>query len=312
MKPPAAKTPKAAARKEGDLLDVQAIQAAEYLGIQARTVVEGYMSGAHKSPFRGFAIEFAQHREYVPGDDTRHLDWKVLGRSDRYYIKQYEQETNYVAHILLDGSESMRYGSPGVPTKFEYAKVMAACLAYLILLQRDAAAVGVFDAEMRDYIPRTDNLSKIHQIMTTLSAFDPTKTTDIASALQTMARQNKRRGIFILISDLFDDEAKIIEGIQRLRFDGHEVILFHVLDPTELEFNFQGTVEFQGLEGQPKLTLQPQALRKSYLREFNAFLDRVRLGCERNRCQYVQVRTDHPWHEVLSAYLASRQHTAYH
>ena len=173
----------------------------------------------------------------------------MLGRSDRYYIKQYEQETNYVAHILLDGSESMRYGSPGVYKKFDYARVMAACLAYLILLQRDAAAVGVFDAEMRDYLPRTDNLSKIHQIMATLSAFDPTKTTDIAAALNTMARQTRRKGIFILISDLFDDEAKIIEGIQRLRFDGHEVILFHVLDPTELEFNFQGTVEFQGLEG---------------------------------------------------------------
>src|SRR5438477_11980597 len=134
--------------KSASLLDPQAIQRAELLGLQARQIVEGYMAGEHKSPYRGFAIEFAQHREYVPGDDTRHLDWKVLGRSDRYYIKQYEQETNYVAHIVVDGSESMKYGSARV-TKLDYAKVMAACLAYLVLIQRDAAAVTVFDKEPR-------------------------------------------------------------------------------------------------------------------------------------------------------------------
>src|SRR5438477_6115490 len=147
--------------KSASLLDPQAIQRAELLGLQARQIVEGYMAGEHKSPYRGFAIEFAQHREYVPGDDTRHLDWKVLGRTDRYYIKQYEQETNYVAHILIDGSESMKYGS-GTVTKFDYARTMAACLAYLILLQRDAAALAVFDNSLRNYLPRTDSLASIH------------------------------------------------------------------------------------------------------------------------------------------------------
>src|SRR5215212_2059561 len=146
------------------LLEAEAIQRAEHLGLQARTIVEGYMAGAHKSPFRGFAVEFAQHREYVPGDDTRHLDWKVLGRSDRYYIKQYEQETNYVAHVLLDGSESMKYGS-GKVTKLQYGKMMAACLAYLIMHQRDADSLVLFDNAIRDSTARSDNKATIHRLM---------------------------------------------------------------------------------------------------------------------------------------------------
>src|SRR6266498_6135873 len=154
------------------LLDPVAISRAESLGLQARYVVEGYMAGEHKSPYRGFAIEFAQHREYTHGDDTRHLDWKVLGRTDRYYIKQYEQETNYVANILLDGSESMKYGS-GKVTKFHYGKMMAACLAYLILNQRDAAALALFDTAMSDYSPRSDNMATIHKLMSKLAGFEP-------------------------------------------------------------------------------------------------------------------------------------------
>src|SRR6266498_3635615 len=154
------------------LLDPQTISRAEALGMQARYVVEGYMAGEHKSPYRGFAIEFAQHREYTHGDDTRHLDWKVLGRTDRYYIKQYEQETNYVANILLDGSESMKYGS-GKVTKFHYGKMMAACLAYLILHQRDAVALGLFDTTVRDYTPRSDNKATIHNLINRLATFEP-------------------------------------------------------------------------------------------------------------------------------------------
>jgi len=292
------------------LLDPAAVAAAEALGLQARQIVEGYMSGEHKSPYRGFAIEFAQHREYVPGDDLRHLDYKVLGRTDRYYIKQYEQETNYVAHLLLDGSESMKYGS-GRTSKFDYARVMAATLAYLILLQRDAMAVSLFDATVRKQVPRTNSMGSIHNVMATLSQFVPEAKTDVAAVLHEMARQVRRKGIFILISDLFDDPEKIMEGVQHLRFDGHEVLVFHVLDPYELRFPFTGRVEFLGLEGMDPITTQPTEIRKSYLAEFGAFLDRVRQACERNRCHYVQVDTSRPWAEVLSAYLASRQHTGF-
>ena len=173
------------------LLDPQTISRAEALGLQARHIVEGYMAGEHKSPYRGFAIEFAQHREYTHGDDTRHLDWKVLGRTDRYYIKQYEQETNYVANILLDGSESMKYGS-GAVTKFDYSRQIAACLAFLILHQRDAAALGIFDQAMRDYSPRSDNRSTIHRVMSRLAAFEPKEQTNIATHLVVVLSRNAR------------------------------------------------------------------------------------------------------------------------
>ena len=289
------------------LLDAETIQRAELLGMQARQVVEGYMAGAHKSPYRGVAIEFAQHREYVPGDDIRHVDYKVLGRTDRYYIKQYEQETNFVAHVLLDGSESMQYGS-GKVTKFDYARQMAATLCYLVLLQRDAVAINIFDQQMRERQPRTDSMGKIHNIMTTLAGFVPTEGTNVAQMLHDLAAQIKRKGIVILISDMFDDEEKVLDGIQHLRFGGHEVIVFHVLDKAEITFDFDGTVEFIGLEKGPRILTQPAALRKSYLREMNAFRERVRLGCERNRCNYVPVITSQPWSEILTSYLATRQH----
>jgi uncharacterized protein (DUF58 family) len=308
-----------------NLLDPQTLSQAEQLGLAARQIVEGYMSGEHKSPFRGFSIEFTQHREYVPGDDTRHIDWKVLGRTDRYMLKQYEQETNYVAHILLDGSESMRYGSgmkgggraaskKGAPvatlTKFDYGKMMAACLAYLILHQRDAISMSLFDdGVVRNYIPRTGNLASIHGIMATLAAFNPSQKTNVGDVLHQMAGQIKRKGIVILISDLFDDEQKVLDGIQHLRFGGQEVIVFHVMDPYELEFPFDGNVEFDGLEQTSLLKTRPYEIRKSYLQQIENFRKRMSEGCERNSTHYLLVNTSHPLHEVLSGYLAFRQKT---
>jgi len=309
-----------------NLLDAQTINQAEALGLSARFVVEGYMSGEHKSPFRGFAVEFTQHREYVPGDDIRHLDWKVLGRTDRYYLKQYEQETNYVANLLLDGSESMRYSSaPGsggagsrialnVPrasmTKLQYGKMLAACLSYLILHQRDAVAMGIFDASVQNYIPRTGNLASLHNIFATLANFNPVGQTGIGQVLHEMAGQIKRKGLVILISDLLDDEEKILEGIQHIRFGGSEVIVFHVLDPFELEFPFQGLVEFEGLEGVPRLMTRANEIRKSYLQKMNDFRQRIREGCERQNTHYVLVNTVQPLHEALSGYLAFRLRTS--
>ena len=289
-------------------LDADAISRAESLGLNARDLVEGYMAGEHKSPYHGFAIEFAQHREYTHGDDTRHLDWKVLGRTDRYYIKQYEQETNYVAHILLDGSESMKYGS-GKITKLDYGKMMAACLSYLILHQRDAVALGLFDDNLREYVPRSDNKATLHKIMSRLAAFQPAASTSIGPVLHDMARQIRRKGIVILISDFFDDEQQVLEGLQHLRFGGNEVVVFQVLDAYELEFPFTGLVEFEGLEQAPKVTTRPQEIRKSYLREMEAFQQRLKNACERNQCHYSLVNTAEPLHEILTAYLAFRLRT---
>ena len=300
--------------KQTTLLDPDTINRGEALGLHARYVVEGYMAGEHKSPFRGFAIEFTQHREYVPGDDIRHLDWKVLGRTDRYYLKQYEQETNYVAHIVLDGSESMKYGSVGKPngarvTKLQYGKALAACLAYLILHQRDAVAVGVFDTAMKHFIPRTGNLASIHNVMNMLAAFEPRNQTNVGDVLHTLAGTIKRKGLTIVISDLFDDEAKILDGIQHIRFGGSEVVVFHIMDPYELEFPFQGMVEFDGLELPEKLMTRPREIRKSYLKEVEAFRTRLREGCERQNTHYQLVNTVHPLHEMLAGYLAFRLRT---
>ncbi len=292
-----------------ELLDPGAIARAEALGMHARYVVEGYMAGEHKSPYRGFAIEFAQHREYAPGDDTRHLDWKVLGRTDRYFIKQYEQETNYVAHILLDGSESMQYGS-GKLTKLQYGKMMAACLSYLILHQRDAVALGIFDDRMRDFAPRSDSKGTIHRIMSRLAAYQGAQRTDIPRTLHDLALQLRRKGIVIIISDFFDEEEAMLEGIRHLRFGGHEVIVLHTLDADELEFPFQGLVEFHGLENLPKLLTRPREIRQTYQKVFGEFCTRLRRGCERNHVHYVQINTRQPLSQVLSSYLTFRLRTA--
>jgi uncharacterized protein (DUF58 family) len=287
-------------------LDPLAISRGESLGILARNVVEGYRVGEHRSPFKGFAIEFAQHREYTIGDDPRHLDWKVLGRTDRYYIKQYEQDTNFVVHLLIDGSESMNYGSGNV-TKLHYAKALAACLAYLVLLQRDAVAVGVFDTETREYIQRTDNLGKIHHIMNRLAAFEATQQTNIGVAMSDLSRIAKAKGIVIVLSDLYDDEEGFERGLQQLRFIGHEVIVFHVLDLQEIAFSFTGRVEFIGLEGAPTLETNPQDIRKSYLEEMNAMRKRAQLACDRTGSHYVLTNTGNSLAETLSGYLVFRQ-----
>lgn len=288
------------------LLDPGAIARGESLGILARTIVEGYRVGEHRSPFRGFAIEFAQHREYTIGDDIRHLDWKVLGRTDRYYIKQYEQDTNLTMHFLLDGSESMSCGS-GAVTKLHYAKILAASLAYLVLIQRDAVAFSLFDSQTRELIPRSDNMGKIHHIMNRLAAFGSAEKTNLGAAMADLARVAKARGVIVVLSDLFDDEAGFTKGLQQLRFAGHEVIVFQVLDPQEIDFSFGGRVEFSGVEGAGKIEVSPAEIRKSYLKEFNAMLNRMRLTCDRAGCHYVLANTGQPLNEVLSAYLIFRQ-----
>ena len=291
------------------LLDPRAIARAEALGMNARFIVEGYMAGEHKSPYRGFAIEFAQHREYAPGDDVRHLDWKVQAKTERYYIKQYEQETNFVAHLLLDGSESMKYGS-GEISKLEYGKMMAACLAYLILHQRDAVALGIFDEEVQEYLPRSDNRDNLFRIMDRLAGFEPLRGTRLAPVLHGMAGQIKRKGIVIVISDFFDDEEELLQSVQHLRFKGHEVIMMQVLDPCEIDFPFTGNVEFEGLEDLPLIRTRPSQIKKSYHREFEKFRDRLRSDVERHQCHFVGVRTDQPLDEVLANYLTFRKSTA--
>ncbi len=303
-----------------DLLDPETINRAQALGLAARFVVDGHMAGDHRSPFRGVSVEFVQHRAYVPGDDTRRLDHKVLGRTDKYVVKQYEQETNVVAHLLLDGSDSMRYRSADGPvarsvepaplSKFDYARSMAACLAYLVLRQRDAVSATVFDAAVRHHVPRTSTLAGLGDLMTVLSEARPQSHTGIGDVLHAAAATIRRRGIVLLISDLFDDEERTLAGLRRLRLGGGEVIVFHVLDPYERTFPFAGNVRFTGLEPTPNeqpLNTRPADIRRSYLAALNGFCDRLRAGCERHGCHYVPVDTGQPMHETIGGYLASRR-----
>lgn len=277
----------------------------ERLDLKARMIVEGYISGLHKSPFHGFSVEFAQHREYAPGDDLRRIDWKVYARSDRHYIKEYEEETNLVAYVALDISESMRYAS-GRLSKLEYGSYIAASLIYLMLLQRDAVGLVLFDADVRQVIRHSGNPGHREQLIAALEAVRPTEKTDLGKALDYVAGQLKRRGMVIVVSDLFGDMARLLTGLKRLRHRGHDVIVFHVLDKDELEFPFQELTLFKGMEGYPQLFAEPRALRRQYLDELHAFIRRVREECVAHRIDYQQLSTADPLDVALSSYLATR------
>jgi|SRR5581483_3039398 len=286
-------------------LQPDVVARAQALGLKARIIVEGLRVGDHRSPYRGFSIEFVQHREYVPGDDIRHIDWKSYGRSDRYTIKQYEQETNFAGHILLDASKSMQYGE-GDANKLEYAKVLAAVLAYLIVHQRDSASLGIFDASWRQRLPASGQPGHVQTILETLESVEPQEKTAIAPMLHDLAQHYRHRGLVFLISDCFEEIDGLLDGLKHLRFDGHEVTLFHVLHPDELDFPFNGMVKFDALEEKMHLLTRPQLIRPSYIRALKKYLDDLQKGCERNKVDYVLMNTAKPLAETLAAYLARR------
>jgi uncharacterized protein (DUF58 family) len=284
------------------------IAKAQALGVKARTLVEGLRVGDHKSPYRGFSVEFVQHREYVPGDDIRHIDWKGYGRSERYTIKQYEQETNFTAHLMLDASKSMLYGE-GKTNKLEYAKVLTAALTYLIILQRDSVALDVFDAQWRDRLPASGQMGHVQKILETLESVEPRDKNQMGPLLHDIASQVRRRGLFFLISDCFDEVESLLGSLQHLRFGGHEVIVFHILHPDELDFPFNGMVKFDALEEKMHLMTRPQLVRPTYLRALQKYLDEMQKGCERNRCDYYLMNTGKSLAVSLTEYLARRLRT---
>ncbi len=281
------------------------IARAEALGLKARAIVEGLRVGEHKSPYRGFSVEFVQHREYVPGDDIRHIDWKVYGRSERYTIKQYEQETNFIGHILVDASRSMLYGE-GDSNKLEYAKLLAATLAYLIIHQRDSASLSVFDAAWRTQLPPSGQPGHMQSILRALESTQPEEKTAIGPLLNELADKVRRRGLVFLISDCFDEVDRILHGLRHLRFNGHEVTVFHVLHPDETEFPFEGMVRFDGIEERERLLTRPHLIRPAYLRALRRYLEELQKGCEGHRCDYVRMVTSRPLGDSLAEYLARR------
>lgn len=289
-------------------LDPKIINKIGKLDLQARMIVEGYISGLHKSPYHGYSVEFAQHREYSPGDDTRHLDWKVYAKSDRFYIKEYEEETNLITYLLVDMSESMRYGSGDV-TKMDYANYIAASLAYLVLDQSDAVGLTLFDDTVKRHINPTSNFNKLRVLLHELSAAVPQERTNMGVVLHELAeKQIQRRGIVVIISDCFDDPDEIIEGMTHFCHKRHEVILFHVMDEFEKTFPFKDSTLFIGLEGYPEVRTEPRALRNEYLEEINNHIDEIKRGCRKLKVDYVQTTTDMLLDAVLSSYLSKRAH----
>lgn len=286
--------------------DPQTLARIKDLELQARQIIEGFVSGSHKSPYQGISVEFAEHREYVPGDDIRHVDWKVFGKTDKYYLKQYEQETNLVCNLVLDISESMRYGSAGI-SKLQYGALLAAAIGYLVLNQQDSAGLVLFEDEIRQRVPASSQPSHMKQIMHLLATVEPSPNrSQIGAVLDELAERLNKRSLLMVISDCFDDVERIASGLKHLRYKRHEVVVFHILDPAEVEFNFQDMTLFKGLEAYSEVLAEPRGLREAYLEEFGNFLKSLSVTCRSCGVDYQMFRTDQPLSRVLPAYLAAR------
>jgi uncharacterized protein (DUF58 family) len=279
------------------------------LDVVARQVVEGIRIGMHRSPLRGFSTEFSAFRPYVAGDSTRYIDWKLYARAGRYFVKLFEAETNFVANLLVDASSSMTYASGGI-SKLEYAKYMAAALAYLVVDQRDSAGFGVFDGELQRYVEPKSQRSILFKMAAEMAEVEPRPRTNVAAVLHEFARRMKRRGVVMLFSDLFDHTEEFIDGINHLRYRGHNVVVFHILDRYELEFPLDGMWKFVGLEDEGEIITQPSRVRSSYLAELEKFVQEIRGACNRAQVDYVLVNTAEPIEAVVSRYLLQRTATA--
>jgi uncharacterized protein (DUF58 family) len=287
-------------------LDPQTLASLEGLDLQARMVVEGYVAGMHPSPYHGFSVEFAEHRQYVPGDDIRHVDWKVWSKTDKLYLKQYDEETNLLMYLLLDTSESMAYASGNNVTKLQYAQFIVAALAYMILQQQDSVGLVVYDDAVRRYLKPAGQPSQLKELFHLLDVTPAREKSDLGLVFNDLAERFKKRGIVVVFSDLFDDVARIMTGLKHFRHRRHEVIIFHILDPAELEFPFRDTTLFKGMEGMPDILTDPHALKRAYQAELQSFLRELEKGCRMVDIDYVPLRTDQSLDIPLTSYLASR------
>jgi uncharacterized protein (DUF58 family) len=282
------------------------------LELRASQVVEGFVSGMHKSPYKGFSVEFANHRLYTPGDDIRHIDWRVFGKSDRFFIKEYEGETNLRVHVVLDCSGSMAYPEhPGTPrmTKWTYASTVAASLAYLLVLQQDGVGLTLFDRDIREQLPVSSNRPTLAAIAAMIERNAPREETDVGATIAHLAERIHRRSMVVIISDLLMDTDRLMDGLHRLRHGRHEVLVLHVLDQDELEFPFADRTMFEGMEdADVEILTDPQSLRSSYLEALNTFISKVRGACLNRRIDYELLSTATPLDVALSKFLATRMH----
>ena len=297
------------------LLDPEALSKIHRLELIARGIVEGSVTGRHRSPYKGFSVEFAEHRQYTPGDDTRDLDWRVFGKTDRYYVKQYIEETNLRSVILLDASGSMRFtGSRAARhdgrrlSKFEYGQYLAASLAHLMIHQQDAVGLVTFDSEIRRYIPPRSRVSHLRIILQALNSARPGEDTSLARVFHDIAERAHRRSFIVIISDLFDELEPLLNALHHFRYRKHEVLLLHVMAEEELSFPFEQWSVFRDLEMQGRrIRLDPRAVRAAYLEQVHRFVRRVELGCGQMTIDYVQLSTRQSFDVALAHYLARRK-----
>ena len=276
------------------------------LNLIARTAVEGFITGLHRSPHHGFSVEFSEHREYTPGDDLRHLDWVALARTDRYYIKRYEQETNLRAHILLDVSGSMEYGSGGM-TKFESGCRLASMIGYLMVRQQDMVGLVTFDRTIRTHLPPGSTATHLDRLFTNLEEVMPGNLTAVSRTFHDLAEKIARRGLIIIISDLYDEPADVMRALRHFRHNKHQVIVFHVFDQAELDMPFNKLVTFVDMETAEKLQIDPKFIREEYKRQVNDFVGQYRRDCSDSAIEYIVTSTATPYDAMLRSYLASRQ-----
>ena len=287
-------------------LDAKTLDKIKRLDVRARLVVEGFITGQHRSPYNGFAIEFAAHREYAPGDDLRHIDWKVWSKTDRLYIKEYEEETNLKCHLIVDCSKSMRYGEQDGWSKFDYAATAAASVGYMMQQQQDSVGMVLFSDKIDKNFKSSSHPSHLKMLFHELEQIEPDNTTDIADPFLALAGQIRQRGLVVLFSDLFIDPDELAKSLQQFRLRRHEVVVFHVMHHDELEFPFQENTLFRGIEVEAELHTEPRALRESYLEAGQDYMTKVKKVCATAGIDHVLLDTSKPLDGVLSSYLNFR------
>jgi len=287
-------------------LEPEALARVKNLSMVARGVVEGFISGLHSSPYKGFSVEFAEHREYTAGDDPRHLDYKMLARTDRLYIKQYEEETNMRVQILLDTSGSMGYHHEAKITKLEYGSYLTAVLSYLMTRQQDSVGLTTFDTEVRLDMPARSSPRHFNEMMRQLEQIEPGRPTDVAETLHRLANRFKRRCLIVLISDLYDEPDEVMRALHHFRHRRHEVIVFHVFDKAEIEFPFKDVISFHDLETDERLQIDPVFVRDAYVEQIEEFIEGYRRACAETQIDYVMTDTSVPYDFMLSKYIAKR------
>ncbi len=279
------------------------------LDLVARLVVEGFLTGLHKSPYHGFSSEFAEYRQYIAGEPVSHIDWRVYAKTDRHYLKVFTEETNLRATLLVDCSASMDFtGDPARPTKKAYASYLAAALSYLLLRQNDAVGLVTFDEAPLAMVPARSMRKQLFQVLKVLDSLPTGSGTRLGKVLHRVAERVQRRGLILLLSDLMDDPERIISGLKHFRHQGHEVVVFQILDPREVDLEFEGEVEFESLE-EPgrRIRLEPSHLRDSYQQRFDQWRSSLRRECRRQLVDLVEITTDTPFEKGLGAYLQKRR-----